>query len=129
MTNLPVLQRAVLRIHKRFRIEPAPSPLDLPCRIWQGAVNSAGYGIVRVHLGPKRNKVITIQRLIYCFYTMEPIPDGLVVGHKCDRKLCGEFTHLEAISYGDNLRDAWARHRRARPHTLTLQSGLWRAEA
>ncbi len=116
----PVVRRII------GRMQETPGPLDTPCRIWQGAVNSSGYGIVRVRMDFKVYKTITVHRLLYCFYSMEPIPDGHVIGHRCDTKLCAEFGHLEAISEGQNLTDAWARGRRSmnrlfRPSlTLTL---------
>lgn len=122
MTTLSVLQHAMVRVLPRQVTEPAPYDLEMPCRIWQGAVNSAGYGIIKIHFAPRQSKVITIQRLVYCVYSMAPIPDGLVIGHQCDRKLCGEFTHLDAISQSHNMRDHWARLRRLRPVTLTALS-------
>lgn len=38
-----------------------------------------------------------------------PIPCGLVVGHKCDNPRCCNPSHLEAITHGQNTRDAIAR--------------------
>lgn len=115
--DFSALQMAVLKVYRRTRV--TPGPLDTPCLVWQGAVNSAGYGVTWLSTGPRSTRAVTVQRLVYCFATQRPIPAGLVIGHRCDRKTCCEFTHLEAITPSQNTRDAWARGLRQRMRSLT----------
>lgn len=34
-----------------------------------------------------------------------PVPDGLVVRHKCDERMCVNIDHLELGTYKDNMKD------------------------
>lgn len=72
------------------------------CWIWTGATAS-GYG--RMKCGKKLESAHVLAVLL----DGRKIPDGMVVGHKCDRKLCVNPRHLEVISYSQNMRDAYAR--------------------
>jgi hypothetical protein len=128
MTLTARLKDTALRILTRTRYESGPLPTE--CLIWQGGVNSAGYGVVYLTLehrdGTRQHRGIriTVHRLMYCFATGQPIPKGMVIGHKCDRKLCCRHEHLEAIPQSQNVRDAWARGRRSRPKFLSLELPL-----
>ena len=77
------------------------------CILWGRALNRSGYGIIRV-----RNKVWTVHRLTYTEY-VGPIPDGLVVRHKCDVRSCFNLDHLELGTPADNSRDMQLRTRHA----------------
>lgn len=84
------------------------------CMIWQGAKNSAGYGLVRY-----KGQVVLAHRLAL-FLAKGTIPKHRVACHTCDTSLCCEPLHLYAGTYGQNLRDAWHRKRRVcRPKTFT----------
>jgi hypothetical protein len=62
----------------------------------------------------QRNKKVTlISRFIYeeCF---GPIPEGLVIRHKCDNPFCINPEHLETGTMQDNVRDMVERNRQAK---------------
>lgn len=83
------------------------------CMIWQGAVNSAGYGVVRFN-----GRAVLAHRLSL-YLSTGPIPKRRMACHHCDTPLCCEPTHLYVGTQSQNLRDAWARTRKRRPSTLT----------
>lgn len=75
------------------------------CLIWTGYVRSDGYGGMTVN-----GKYTGAHRVAY-EVTRGPIPDGLVVRHKCDTPLCIEPSHLEVGTQADNSRDKVERGR------------------
>jgi len=54
---------------------------------------------------PKRSVLIDTHRLSYILAN-GPIPDGLVVRHKCNNKACIRPAHLLVGTHGDNSADA-----------------------
>jgi len=75
------------------------------CWIWIGAKSYCkGYGFYRT----KR-----AHRIAYELW-VNPIPDGLVVRHKCDNGLCVNPQHLEVGTQADNMRDKVERGRQAK---------------
>lgn len=85
------------------RPAPAHMPGAAPCRMWQGAKAKAGYGNVVVG-----DKTMGAHRAAFLL-AHGAIPDGAVIGHRCDRKGCIEVSHLEAISQRKNVSDASTR--------------------
>lgn len=65
-----------------------------------------GYGRVGVRTFPTR-----AHRLAYETYTGAPIPDGLVVRHRCDNPPCVRREHLHLGTNADNQRDKVERRR------------------
>jgi hypothetical protein len=84
------------------------------CMEWQGAVNSAGYGVVKFN-----GRAVLAHRLAL-FLARGALPRNRLACHTCDNPLCCEPSHLYAGTYGDNARDYWARKRR--PSTLTQEA-------
>jgi hypothetical protein len=68
--------------------------------------NSNGYPVKR-HLG----RFIHLSRYVY-LTQKGPIPEGLVVRHKCDNPLCINLGHLELGTQLDNIYDMLKRGRR-----------------
>lgn len=79
------------------------------CRVWTGALNAQGYGVIRFD---KKNYLA--HRLAWQF-TFGPIPDGLCVLHHCDNPPCADVGHLFLGTKGDNIRDMDRKGRRRSP--------------
>lgn len=78
------------------------------CWEWRGPKNEHGYGLIslrRAGLSGAR-----VHRLMYERF-VEPIPEGLVVRHKCDNPPCVNPDHLETGTQRDNMADMAARGR------------------
>lgn len=68
-----------------------------------------GYGKVTI----RRTESVPAHRLAYQL-AYGPIPDGLVVRHKCDTPRCVRPEHLEVGTHADNSKDMTTRQRQAR---------------
>ena len=69
------------------------------CWLWTGAINKEGYG---VYDGKAAHRVV---------YESErgPIPDGLMLDHRCRNRACVSPMHTEAVSQSTNeKRKRWA---------------------
>lgn len=67
------------------------------CIVWKGATNGSGYG----------NIWVTGQKMLTHRYAWEringPIPEGLLVNHRCWNKTCVNDEHLELVTNGENM--------------------------
>lgn len=110
---LPVGTRAPAPLEERFfrSIEKTDA-----CWLWTGRLVGKGYGMIG--LGGKGAKQILVHRLSHEIHK-GPIPEGMVVMHKCDNPRCVNPDHLEAGTQSQNIKDAFARGRK-----LNLPSGL-----
>ena len=73
------------------------------CWPWTAAVINSGYGVKRVTLDGK-NKMILAHRMAWVIFNSD-IPDGLIVCHQCDNKLCCNPSHLFLGTHKDNTQD------------------------
>lgn len=71
------------------------------------ATNSRGYPVVR-----KNKKCYLVHRLVYEQHK-GAIPEGLVVRHTCDNRMCINPEHLITGTHQDNMRDMVERGRSA----------------
>lgn len=85
-----------------------PTPIETPCVLWEGPTNAAGYGIVN-----KRTKRYRAHRVAWAEVN-GPIPDGMIVMHRCDNPPCVNIEHLRLGTKADNAADAAAKGRVAR---------------
>lgn len=76
-----------------------------PCWEWNGRVDNRGYSVAKIH-----NKARKGHRLSYEAW-VGPIPEGLIVRHKCDNLPCINPDHLEVGTQKDNVHDMIARGR------------------
>lgn len=78
------------------------------CWEWRGGRNEYGYGtITLVRKGLHKARV---HRVVYERH-FGPIPDGMVVRHKCDNPPCSNPDHLELGTKADNTQDMMSRGR------------------
>lgn len=77
------------------------------CWNWQGAT---GHGYGSFHW---RGRTVGAHRVAFEL-THGPIPDGQVVRHRCDNRLCVNPEHLELGTQADNMRDMFERGRSTR---------------
>jgi hypothetical protein len=92
---------------------PGPVPInpltrykinDNGCWIWSGAVHKSGYGQIKWD-----GKSTVAHRVIYSLLKGY-IPQGLVLDHLCNVKLCVNPEHLEPVTYAINTQRAWDRN-------------------
>lgn len=79
------------------------------CWNWKGASTPNGYGIFTVM---KRN--IYAHRFAWMYANGGPIPEGIVICHKCDNPSCVNPDHLFAATQKENLDDMKAKNRSAK---------------
>jgi HNH endonuclease len=100
----------------RFRTKCAPFPDDSGHLWWLGAIDggadrSGGYG--RFQAGRSESAVITTAHRLAWTLARGPVPEGLVVRHRCDEPLCVAIDHLELGTSAENNWDALERPLRA----------------
>lgn len=87
-------------VRRTLNGHPAPTPQTTPCRLWQGRVDSHGYGIKsgeRAHRWAARMGGMDV--------------GGLLVRHLCDNRACFRRSHLEVGTHQQNMDDMVSRGR------------------
>lgn len=78
---------------------------ETSCWEWKSSRNHRGYGV-----GKLNHKRMNAHRLGWLLMN-GPIPDGLLVRHKCDNPPCVRIDHLELGTPADNVADMYTRGR------------------
>lgn len=76
-----------------------PGPLNTSCWDWNGSTRK-GYG--RINL---KGKGLVVTRVVMEHNLGNPIPEGLLVRHKCDRPICINPEHLLLGTVKENAQD------------------------
>lgn len=85
------------------RVAPAD---ERGCRLWTGKTDRDGYGVLRIAGRDHR-----VHRLAWEL-RHGPIPEGLLVCHRCDVRICvNAESHLFLGTHADNRADAIAKGR------------------
>jgi hypothetical protein len=90
-----------------------PAHITSPCIEWQGYLDKNGYGITSmgtVRDGTLKNGVRAHRKSWIEAYG--PIPEGLLVLHRCDNPSCVNPEHLFLGTQSDNMRDMWEKGKR-----------------
>jgi hypothetical protein len=83
-----------------------PEP-NTGCYLWEGCTTKNGYGIIK-HKQARHNN--GAHRVAWELAN-GPIPDGLLVLHRCDTPLCVNPKHLFLGTHQDNMADMHAKRR------------------
>ena len=89
------------------------------CLVWQGSVNKAGYGKIKV-----AGRHLTTHRLAYVL-AHGVIPKGALVCHSCDNPGCCDPDHLWLGTHLSNMRDKIDKGRcsRGEAHAIATKRG------
>jgi len=79
------------------------------CLVWSGARVKGGYGLFRMVVGGVRIDIAT-HRFAWEL-AFGPIPEGMLVCHKCDNPPCCRPDHLFLGTHADNAVDRFAKGR------------------
>ncbi len=85
-------------------------PVPGECWLWRGAVDYLGYGRLKVD-----RKTQGIHRVVY-ERLVGPIPDGMVIDHRCGQTSCCAPHHLEPVRPEENTSRARRRGNSAKTH-------------
>lgn len=109
------------RVYVKRTYVDYPAPTEVPgsgiCRLWQGAIDRDGYGVLTGRGETNHHTKLRAHRWVWEMAN-GPIPKGLVVRHKCDNRLCFRLTHLELGTVAENNADT--AHRKHAGATLLM---------
>lgn len=110
--------RDVEPIHIRFwrYFEKGPKGL---CWEWMGAKDDKNYGTISTFRGEPPYKAHRLSYEMFC----GPIPENMLIRHRCDNPICVNPHHLEIGTQFDNMQDASKRGRLNPNSLLNLKPG------
>lgn len=82
------------------------------CWIWTGRKDKKGYGLSTYGTSEERKHPLQAHRVIYTIL-VGPIPEGLVVMHSCDNRICVNPAHLTPGTQLENIQDRHSKGRNA----------------
>ena len=95
--------------------------VDSGCWLWTGARTSGGYGSVRMG-----HRSMRAHRAVWEL-AVAAVPPGLVLHHRCGRKLCVNPAHLVPVDPAAHLRGHNLKDVCANGHPYDRANTVWRA--
>lgn len=102
-----LLDRFLKKLEPRYiplpKADPGFPELKGPCWLWKGQTHPKGYG--RLYLGFVDGvKVVMYSHRISFEHFVAIPPEGYVVDHECNHKLCCNPSHLSPVKNIENMR-------------------------
>lgn len=76
----------------------AAKVVESTCRVWVGATNSRGYGVVWIDGQPELAHRVAYEEV------NGPVPEGMTLDHLCRVRNCVRVDHLEPVTIAENSR-------------------------
>lgn len=119
----PHVTLAFMDPEEAFQAYAEPIVGDPNCLIWTGALNSSGYGSVRVE-----GRTVSAHRYAWS-RERGPIPDGMMVDHICWNRCCVNIDHLRLATKAQNMQNRSGANRdRSLPRGVYRDGRGYRAE-
>jgi len=104
--------KVVTRYNRDF---PPPTPQPTPCRLWQGAEGTDGYGRRKVTREDGTRSSTSMHRWVIEQLLGRRLKSSEVILHACDNRLCYRADHLSIGTVQDNNADMKAKGRNTPP--------------
>lgn len=101
-------------VRRTQETHPSPTPQPTPCRLWQGAAGSDGYGWRKIDEGSGR-KPISMHRWVMQETLGRKLRRDEIVLHACDNPFCYRVDHLSIGTVQSNNADMRAKGRDTKP--------------
>lgn len=105
----------VVVVRRTQETHPSPTPQPTPCRLWQGAAGSDGYGWRKYIDGRGDRKPISMHRWVMSMAMQRPLLPSEIVLHACDNPFCYRLDHLSLGTVQDNNADMKRKGRNTPP--------------
>lgn len=110
-------------ISERFWLKVRKGDVD-SCWVWTGGTNADGYGRIRAE---GCHALQQAHRVSWELHNGQPVPDSLMVLHRCDNPPCVNPAHLFLGTNTDNMRDMAKKGRNKSANNTRLTEGQVRA--
>lgn len=85
----------MVKLYEKAMLRVIPEP-NTGCWLWMGGASDQGYGQVY-----QDGRAHYVHRIVATHH-YGPIPDGMVVDHKCRMRLCCNPDHLGVVTHREN---------------------------
>ena len=118
------VKRSQAKVERRtMTTHPPPTPQPTPCRLWQGSVDSNGYGRMKRMVNGRWETVRVYRWVMEQAIGRKLRPDEFIL-HACDNPPCFRLDHLSVGSALDNNRDMMTKGRFVPPPVTRLLGAM-----